>query len=187
MHRLLTLLFVLALTLYSCTPEKKSETELLMDAINMKVSSIDHNHRVQIIEKDSIVGDSLYKVRGYLIGDQMIKVVGILQTPHFERDDYFYFENHEPLFSGHMINFKDDRLAEEFKYYYEGENVTQALFWEDHYTPGERFPHEHFEEFSPNQDSLLNTEQSRIKLLLHFLEMSSIEIKHLNENMGANN
>ena len=186
MRHLLTLLIVSALT-FSCSQKKKSEEQLMMEAIDFKVRNIDRNHRVQIIEMDSIIGDSLYKVRGYFAGDEMLKVVGILRTAHFERDDYFYFENHEPLFSGHMINFRDDRLAEEFKYYYEDEKVTQALAWEDHYTPGKRFPHEHFEKILPNQDSLLNTEQTRLIHLLHIMEMSHLEIKHLNENRGANN
>jgi len=187
MRYLTTLLIVTILTLYSCGPEKKSKKQLMMDAINMKVKDIDRNHRIQIIESDSIVGDSLYKVRGYLVADQIVKIVGILKTAHFERDDYFYFEDHEPLFSGHLINFRDDNLAEEFKYYYEGQHVTEALFWEDHYEPGKRFPHEEFQEFVPNQDSLLLTEQARIQRLLGFLEMAHIEIKHLNENSGANN
>jgi len=128
----------------------------------------------------------MHKIRGYLVGDEFVKIVGILKTAHFERDDYFYFENHQPLFSGHMMNFMDDQLAEEFKYYYEGGKVMEALFWEDHYSPGKRFPHEHFEEFEPNQDSLLATEQSRLQHLLKILEMSHVEIKHLNENRGAN-
>ena len=106
-----------------------------MKAIDYKVKAIDHHHRIQILEDDFIVGDSTYKVRGYLSEGRLQKLIGILRTPHFERDDYFYFENNKPIFSGHMINFMDERLAEEFKYYYRGNKIVECLYWEDHYDP----------------------------------------------------
>jgi hypothetical protein len=186
MRSLLSLLIVVTLTLTACHSEISKSKRGLVDAINKKVAAIDHNHRVMILDEDHKLGDSIFKTRGYFANDKLIKLVGILRTPHFERDDYFYFENNEPLFSGHMINFKDDNLAEEFKYYYENGNITEALMWEDHYDPHKRFPHEHFEEFEPNIDSLLSTERTRLQLFLKFLNMSGHEIKHLNENLGAN-
>lgn len=187
MRSLIPLLIVIVLTVSSCHSEISKEKKGLVEAINKKVAAIDHNHRVTIIDEDHKIGDSIYKVRGYFIDDKMLKIVGILRTPHFERDDYFYFENNEPLFSGHMINFRDDNLAEEFKYYYQNGQITEALFWEDHYDPHKRFPQEHFEEFAPNQDSLINSEKTRLRLFLRYLDKAGHEIKHLNENLGANN
>lgn len=186
MRTLFSLLIVTILTFSSCNSEISKEKRSIVELINKKVADIDHNHRVMIVDEDHRSGDSLFKVRGYFIDDKILKIVGILRTPHFERDDYFYFEDHEPIFSGHMMNFMDDRLAEEFKYYYEGSQITEALYWEDHYKPGERFPHEHFQEFEPNQDSLLNTERKRLQLFLTLLDKNGVEIKHLNENTGAN-
>jgi hypothetical protein len=186
MRQLLSILIVAFLTLYSCKSEVSKEKKGIVDIINQKVAAIDHNHRVFIIDEDHKTGDSLYKVRGYFAGDKILKIVGILRTPHFERDDYFYFEDHEPIFSGHMMNFMDAQLAEEFKFYYDGSEITEALFWEDHYKPGERFPHEDFTEYEPNQDSLLNSERKRLQLFLTLLDKNGVEIKHLNENEGAN-
>ena len=179
-------IFLALIFLFSCHSEISKSKQGLVSEVNKKVATIDHNHRVSIIDNDLVRGDSIYKVRGYYVEDDLIKLVGILRTPHFERDDYFYFEKNEPLFSGHMMNFKDDKLAEEFKYYYKGPRIEEALFWEDHYVPGQRFPHEHFEEFEPNQDSLIATEKSRLKFFLSVLNKEGHEIKHLNENLGAN-
>jgi hypothetical protein len=179
-----SILIVAILTVSGCKSEISKEKREIVELINQKVAQIDHNHRVSIIDEDHRVGDSLYKVRGYFVGDKMLKIIGILRTPHFERDDYFYFEDHEPIFSGHMINFMDERLAEEFKYYYDGSEITEALFWEDHYQEGARFPHEHFKEFKPNQDSLLQSERQRLLLFLTLLDKRGVEIKHLNENLN---
>lgn len=185
--RTLFLSTAICLTLAACHSEISKEKRGLVEEVNRKVAAIDHNHRVTIIDDDYKDGDSLYKIRGYYMDKDLVKLVGILRTPHFERDDYFYFDKNEPLFSGHMINFKDDNLAEEFKYYYQNGRVEEALFWEDHYVPGQRFPHEHFTEFEPNQDSLIATEKSRLKFFLELLDKEGHEIKHLNENLGANN
>lgn len=174
------------LLLMACGSEVKKENRPLVEAIDHKVKSIDHNHRIQIIEDDFVDADSIYKVRGYFNEGRLIKLVGIIKTPHFERDDYFYFENQKPIFSGHMMNFMDDRLAEEFKYYYEGDIIKECLFWEDHYKPGKRFPHETFKEFEPNMDSLMNEEKNRMAFFLSKLDKEGFEIKEINENLEAN-
>ena len=180
------LLFIAILIIAGCGSEVKKENRLLVKNIDHKVKSIDHNHRVQIIEDDFISADSIYKVRGYFNEGRLMKLVGIIKTPHFERDDYFYFENEKPIFSGHMMNFMDDRLAEEFKYYYQDNEIVESLFWEDHYTPGKRFPHETFREFEPDMDSLMNEEQTRMAFFLSHLDKEGFEIKRINENLEAN-
>lgn len=178
--------FAILLFLFSCGNEVKKENRQLVEIIDHKVKSIDHNHRIRIVEDDFINADSSYKVRGYFMEKQLIKLVGIIKTPHFERDDYFYFESGHPIFSGHMMNFMDDRLAEEFKYYYKGGEITESLFWMDHYQPGKRFPHETFTEFEPNMDSLMNEEKSRMDFFLSKLDEEGFEIKRINENLKAN-
>ncbi|WP_462252876.1 hypothetical protein [Ekhidna sp.] len=175
-----------ALYWFQSSSEVSKEFRPLVKAIDNKVKHIDQNHRITIIEDDFVEADSVYKVRGYFNGRRLIKLVGIIKTGHFERDDYFYFENDKPIFSGHMMNFMDDRLAEEFKYYYQGGEVVESLFWIDHYEPGKRFPHETFEEFKPNIDSLMNEERSRMNFYLTKLETEGFEIKHGNENLEAN-
>ncbi len=179
---------MLALFIAACGSEIKKENRPLVKAIDHKVKNIDHNHRVQIIEDDFVSADSIYKVRGYFNEGRLMKLVGIIKTPHFERDDYFYFENNKPIFSGHMMNFMDDRLAEEFKYYYtpKGDSIAECLFWMDHYKPGKRFPHETFEEFAPNMDSLMSEESSRMQFYLSHLDEEGFEIKRINENLEAN-
>ena len=174
------LLFIL---ITSCGSEIKEENRKLVEAVDFKVKRIDHNHRIQIVEDDFVSGDSTFKVRGYMMEGRMQKLVGIIRTPHFERDDYFYFENNKPIFSGHMMNFMDERLAEEFKYYYRGNKIVESLFWEDHYEPGKRFPHEHFEEFEPDIDSLMQEEQSRLSFFMSKLNQEGFEIKHENDNV----
>ena len=179
-------IITLAFLIFSCGSEIKKENRHLVQAIDYKVKNIDHNHRVSIIEDDFVSADSSYKVRGYYNEGRLFKLVDIIKTPHFERDDYFYFENEKPIFSGHMMNFRDDRLAEEFKYYYQGEKIVESLFCEDHYKPGKRFPHETFEEFEPDMDSLMNEERTRMAFFLAKLEEEGFEIKHINENLEAN-
>lgn len=181
-------LILIIFLLQSCGSEVSKEYRELVNAIDHKVKDIDHNHRIQIIEDDFVRADSLYKVRGYFSEGRLLKLVGIIKTSHFERDDYFYFENNKPIFSGHMINFMDDRLAEEFKYYYNPKTgiIEECLFWIDHYEPGKRFPHETFEEFEPNLDSLMGEEKSRMKFYLSHLDEEGFEIKHINENLEAN-
>ncbi len=171
---------------WQSSSEVSKEFRPLVKSIDNKVNHIDQHHRISIIEDDFVQADSLYKVRGYFNGNRLIKLVGIIKTAHFERDDYFYFENDKPIFSGHMMNFMDDRLAEEFKYYYQDGKVVESLFWKDHYEPGKRFPHETFEEFKPNLDSLMDEERTRMSFYLTKLETEGFEIKHINENLEAN-
>jgi hypothetical protein len=180
------ILLILVTILYQSRSEVSKEFRPLVKAVDYKVKHIDQNHRVSIIEDDFVSADSAFKVRGYFNEGRLMKLVGIIKTPHFERDDYFYFENETPIFSGHMINFMDDRLAEEFKYYYQDGSIVESLFWKDHYEPGKRFPHETFEEFDPNMDSLMNEEKTRMAFFLSKLEEEGFELKHINENLEAN-
>lgn len=180
------ILLIVVIYQYQTQSEVSKEFQPLVKSIDYKVKHIDQNHRISIIEDDFVQADSSYKVRGYFTGNRLIKLVGIIKTPHFERDDYFYFENNKPIFSGHMMNFRDDRLAEEFKYYYQEGTVVESLFWKDHYQPGKRFPHETFEEFSPNMDSLMKEENYRMNFYLTKLEKEGFEIKHINDNLEAN-
>lgn len=182
----IVILLIWVTYMYQSNSEVSKEFRPLVEAIDHKVKSIDHNHRIKIIEDDFVSADSIFKVRGYFSEGKLLKLVGITKTPHFERDDYFYFDNNEPIFSGHMINFMDDRLAEEFKYYYEGDKIAECLFWEDHYKPGKRFPHETFQEFNPNMDSLMKEEKSRMAFFLSKLDTEGFQIKEENENLEAN-
>jgi len=184
MHRLTYLL--LLFSLISCTSEVRKERRPLVNNINKIVSHIDANHRVRIMEDDYKNGDSLIKIRSYSMDGDMLKLVAVTNTTHYERDDYFYFHNGHVIFSGHMVNEKDELLAEEYKFYYEGDHIGESLFWQDHYEKGKRFPHERFKEFEPNIDSLLKTERQRIVFLVNKLETEGFEIKHLNENIEAN-
>lgn len=163
------------------------EKQPLVDSVNKKVNDIDANHRVRIVEDDFHASDTIYKIRGYFMDNHLLKLVGVLHTPHVDRDDYFYFEKNAPIFSGHLLVEKDSKLAAEYKYYY-GENgmVDEALYWEDHYKKGERFPHEHFMEFQPDRDSLRRSEEDRLYFFLSKINMEGFEIKHLNENLEAN-
>ena len=181
--RLLAYLSI-ALILAACGSEIKEENKKLVKAIDHKVKNIDHHHRIQIVEDDFIQGDSTFKIRGYLSEGRMQKLVGITRTAHFERDDYFYFENERPIFSGHMINFMDEKLAEEFKYYYRGKEIVECLFWEDHYDPNKRFPHEEFKSFSPNMDSLMAEENSRLAFFMGKLKEEGFELKEENDNLN---
>ncbi len=172
--------------LFSCSNPVRKEMRPLVNKINEKIGHIDSNHRIQILEDDYVSGDSLMKIRGYSMDGKLLKLVSVLNTPHIERDDYFYFENEHVIFSGHLMNDKDDLLAAEYKYYYDGDQIVESLFWEDHYQRGRRFPHESFEEFQPNMDSLLTSERERINFLIGKLEMEGFIIKHLNEHLQAN-
>ncbi|MEP5613164.1 MAG: hypothetical protein ABJP45_12995 [Cyclobacteriaceae bacterium] len=174
----------IAAIVIACTPEIKKENQKLVESIDYKVKSIDHHHRITIVEDDFVQGDSTFKVRAYMSEGRIQKLVGITRTAHFERDDYFYFENEKPIFSGHMINFVDESLAEEFKYYYRGNNIVESLFWEDHYDPTKRFPHEHFEEFEPNMDSLMAEENSRLAFFRSKLDEEGFAVKEENDNLN---
>lgn len=183
----LTYLTIIALLSGACTSDVSREKRPLVDGINHKVGDIDANHRVRIVEDDFHTGDSIYKIRGYFMDEHLLKLVGILHTSHVDRDDYFYFDKNVPIFSGHLMVQRDDQMASEFKYYYgESGYVEEALFWEDHYQVGKRFPHEHFEEFEPDKDSLRETEEDRLYFFLDKLDMEGFEIRHLNENLEAN-
>ncbi len=182
----ITYLILFTSLLFSCSDVSK-EKRPMVNKIEEKIADINANHRTSIVEDDFHQGDSIFKIRGYFMDDQMLKVVGVLHTSHIERDDYFYFENNEPIYSGHLVVQKDDRMASEFKYYY-GEDgyVNEALFWSDHYQVGKRFPIEHFNEFRPDKDSLRITEEDRLKFFLEKLKMEGFEVTHLNENLDAN-
>lgn len=177
-------ILILVAFFLSCKPEVSKEFRPLVKAVDYDVRNIDHNHRVSIYEDDFVVGDSAFKVRAYYMEGILQKLVGITRTPHFERDDYFYFRGNKPIFSGHMMNFMDERLAEEFKYYYRDGKIVECLFWEDHYEPGKRFPHENFEEFDPNIDSLMREDKKRLNFFKKVIEKEGFEIKHENDNLS---
>ncbi len=180
-------LLFLSLFFIDCSSEISKEKRHEVDVINQKVHHIDLNRRVSIVEDDFHVGDSIYKIRGYFMDEMLQKVVAILHTPDYDRDDYFYFENHQPIFSGHLVVDKKNSTAAEYKYYYDGDGyVDEALFWEDHYEYGKQFPHEKFKEFYPDVDSLREEEETRLQFFLEKLEMEGFEIRHLNENLSAN-
>lgn len=179
--------FFLAFSVFlACNQVVSSEYERLVDITNDKMNHIDGNHRVSIVEDDFKEGDSVYKIRAYYYNQDIIKLVSVLRTPHYERDDYFYFENRAPIFSGHLMNQRDDHEAEEYKYYYENGRIVESLFWKDTYVPGKKFDHESFHEFDPNIDSLMQKERDRFQFLITKLELEGIEIMHLNENLEAN-
>lgn len=186
MRQLLPLLIVVILTFTQCHSEMSMKGKLV-DEVNKQVARIDHSHRMSIVEDDFVRGDSLYKIRGYYSQNELLKIVGILKTPHFERDDYFYFKDGKQLFSGHFRNFRDERLAEEYKYYFQNGELARTYMWRDNYTPGKRFPHETFELFEPNLDSLMKTERERMNFFISLLETEGIQISEENENVGANN
>ncbi|MFT6866716.1 MAG: hypothetical protein ACJA08_001551 [Cyclobacteriaceae bacterium] len=170
----------------ACSEISKEKAPLVAE-VNRKVDDIDSNHRVQIIEDDFHEGDSIFKTRGYFMDGILLKLVGVLHAPLNERIDYFYFEDHAPLFSGHVVISKENLLASEFKYYYGADGyVDEALLWEDFYEKGKQFPHEHFTEFNPDKDSLRVTEEERLQFFLAKLDMEGFEILHLNENIQAN-
>lgn len=179
------ILIVGFLTFQSCHSDLSKQGKLV-EAVNKKVAAIDHSHRLQIIEDDFVKGDSLFKIRGYYLDNKLQKLVGLTKTPHFERDDYFYFEDGQQLFSGHMINFRDDNIAEEFKYYFQGNEIKKALMWKDTYVPGKRFPHETFKLFSPNMDSLINEERKRVAYYAGLLAREGKELLEERENLEAN-
>ena len=185
MRKLIFTIFIIVLFV-DCSDISKEKAPLVAE-VNRKVDNIDANHRVQIIEDDFHQGDSIYKVRGYFMEGILLKLVGVLYTSHIERDDYFYFENHAPIFSGHVVVSKDDMIASEYKFYYGKDGyVEEALFWQDQYERGKQFPHEHFSEFEPDKDSLRMAEESRLAFFFEKLDMEGFEIRHLNENKDAN-
>ena len=119
--------------------------------------------------------------------ENLLKLVGVLYTSSVERDDYFYFENGQPIFTGHILVNKDEQLAAEYKYYFgqEGE-IAEALYWQDHYQRGKQFPHEKFLEFEPNTDSLMKAERKRLNFFLSKLDIEGFRVRDENENLGAN-
>lgn len=168
---------------YSCS----SEMDKYVESVNLKAKEIDTNRRVEIKEDDYHHGDTIYKIRGYYMDDVLLKLVGITRTSHMERDDYFYFDhNGKPLFTGHLINKKDEHDAAEYKYYYQEEEIVASMFWEDHYKPGKQFPHEHFEYFNPSLDSLKKIENRRLTFFKQKLDSEGFEVQRENENLEAN-
>lgn len=176
-------LAVTALLLNSCA----SEMDEYVESVNLKAKEIDTNRRVEIKEDDFHEGDTIYKIRGYYMDNVLLKLVGITRTSHMERDDYFYFDHHgNPLFTGHLVNKKDEHDAAEYKYYYKGDDIVASMFWEDHYQPGKQFPHEHFEYFDPSIDSLVKVEQERLTFFKMKLKEEGFEVQGENENLEAN-
>ncbi|MGB3464313.1 MAG: hypothetical protein WBA74_03550 [Cyclobacteriaceae bacterium] len=185
MIRYLAGLVLLASTsmLFSCT----SEMDEYVESINLKAKEIDNNRRVEIKEDDYHEGDTVYKIRGYYMDDVLLKLVGITRTSHMERDDYFYFDHQgNPLFTGHLVNKKDQHDAAEYKYYYKDESIIASMYWEDHYQPGKQFPHEQFEYFNPSIDSLLRIEEKRLSFFKMKLNEEGFEVQEENENLEAN-
>jgi len=179
-------LYLCLLLAFACSDVSK-EKRPLVRSVNKKVSDIDANHRVKIVEDDFHSGDSIYKIRGYFMDKHMLKLVGILHTSQIDRDDYFYFEKNSPIFSGHLVVHRDSKQASEYKFYYGSSGmVSEALYWEDEYEVGKRFPHEHFIEFDPDKDSLRTSEEERLFFFLSALNLEGFEIQHLNENLEAN-
>lgn len=181
------LFFISIIGLFTMCEQVSKEKRPLVNAVTQKVRDIDANHRVRIIEEDFQYGDSIYKIRGYFMDEYLLKLVGVLRTPVIERDDYFYFENQEPIFSGHLVVSKADNFASEYKFYYgDSGYVEEALFWEDRYEPDRHFPHERFREFRPDADSLRDAEEKRLMFFMSKLKMEEFEFRHLNENLEAN-
>jgi len=179
----LILMCAATILLYSCA----SEMDKYVESVNSKAKEIDTNRRVEIVEDDYHHGDTIYKIRGYYSDNVLLKLVGITRTSHMERDDYFYFDHFgKPLFTGHLINKRDEHDAAEYKYYYKENNIVASMFWEDHYMPGKQFPHEHFEYFKPNIDSLFEMEASRLAFFKNKLEKEGFELHHGNDNLEAN-
>jgi hypothetical protein len=172
--------------LMGCGNRISSENQALIDQTNRKITLIDQNHRVQIVEDDFHSGDSIFKIRGYFMDDELVKLVSVLNTPDMERDDYFYFDDNVTIFAGHLFNQRNKLHASEYKFYYNKGQIVQAYFWEDDYKRGQRFPHENFEIFEPNMDSLNRSEKQRFEYFISKLEMEGFEILHLNENLDAN-
>ena len=165
----------------------ETDTDKLVKSINHKADEIDANHRVTIVEDDFHKGDTIYKIRGYYMDDQLLKLVSVTRTSHFERDDYFYFDHAgEPMFTGHMLNLKDEHDAAEYKYYYHNGELFASMFWEDHYTPGKQFPHESFSYFQPDLDSLLAIEDERLTFFKEKLMSEGFSVQKENENLEAN-
>lgn len=179
-------LILLVFIMLSCGDGVDSESRKKIKDINRKITLIDQNHRVQIVEDDFHLGDSIFKIRGYFMDDELVKLVSVLNTPTMERDDYFYFDNHVTMFAGHLYNERDKFHASEYRFYYENGVIFEALFWEDDYKRGQRFPHERFRAFNPNMDSLTRSEMERFNYFMSKLEMEGFEILHLNENLDAN-
>ena len=178
------LLFItICLLMFGCA----SEMDEYVEHVNLKAKEIDTNRRVEIREDDHHEGDTIYKIRGYYMDGVLLKLIGITRTSHMERDDYFYFDHQgDPLFTGHLINMRDEHDAAEYKYYYKQKSIVASMFWKDHYTPGRQFPHEHFEYFSPNIDSLEKEEQSRLAFFTKKLDEKGFEVQEENENLEAN-
>ncbi len=169
---------VLFLIFSSCEEKLKNKAQHVVDKINEEVHNLDVRRRISIKEDDYIHGDTTFKIRAYSVDGILKKIVSVTYTAHFERDDYFYFDIHNHLmFSGHLMNEKDDHLASEFKYYYQDDEIVAAYEWEDHYKPHKPFPHEHFRLFHPNLDSLKDEDQKRLHFFIDKLDKEGYFIK----------
>lgn len=187
MKHFLPILTLVSLLFTSCYQEVSRKKRPLVDHVQEIVKDIDANHRVKIVEDDFHEGDSIYKVRGYFMDQQLLKLVGVLHTSHIERDDYFYFQQGAPIFSGHLMVQRDDKMASEYKYYFDDDGtIAESLYWQDHYESGKRFPHERFQEYQPNMDSLHAAEFNRLRYFLSKLDVEGFEVQGENENVEAN-
>ena len=160
------------------------EQQALIDRINREVHHTDVRRRISIVEDDYKEGENLFKIRGYFAEDKLIKIVAITRSVHGERDDYFYFDNNDNVyFTGHLVNDRDHHTAKEFKYYYENDDLKVALHWEDQYDPTKPFPHEHFEPFELNWDSLLTEENNRIAFFKEKIYSEGFTLQRENPNL----
>ena len=155
-----------------------------MIELNRAVHHNDVRRRISIVEDDFKEGEVIYKIRGYFANNILIKIVAITRSTHSERDDYFYFDKDEKVFfTGHLVNDTDRHIAKEFKYYYENDEIRLALHWEDEYDPAKPFPHESFELFQLNLDSLMKEENERISFFKEKINSEGFLLKAENPNL----
>ena len=167
----------------ACSSLTQEEQDLI-ERINRDVHHTDVRRRISIVEDDYKEGEDLYKIRGYFADEKLIKIVGITRSVHGERDDYFYFNDEGGVyFTGHLMNDKDHHMAKEFKYYYENDDLKVALHWEDEYDPTKPFPHEHFEPFQLDWDSLLREENERIDFFKEKIYSEGFLLQRENPNL----
>jgi len=164
----------------------KSEKDKLEEKIEEKVKLIDFNRRVEIIEDDFKDEGVIYKIRAYVVDGVLLKIISVANSTAFEKDDYFYFENGEIIFSGHLYNDKSHSQASEYKYYYADGKIDHCMYWTDHYKPHKPFPHESFEPYYPDMDSLMNLERSRLAYFRQKLDIEGFQLKEEDENALVN-
>ncbi|MEQ9425931.1 MAG: hypothetical protein RJQ09_16015 [Cyclobacteriaceae bacterium] len=179
----ITFLLLSGLVFTACS-DLSSDQQKLVETLDRQVHHHDLMRRISIIEDDFVEDGVSYKLRAYLSDDELIKIVGVTTSPHFERDDYFYF-NHDGdlIFTGHLINDRDHHIAREFKYYYKDGEVALPLHWEGEYDPKKPFPKEVFTPFQLNMDSLNNEEKSRLAFFMDKIQTEGFLIKAQNDNI----